>query len=670
MTVSLSAQGTMMSPQGGMGRGNGGGQNGRNQGKNEGKSTTFIKPDVRTWRMVDTYTLTDTVPVDTLTNGHQINNKIWRENVANVTLGNLGSPYKSMFYPTQSRLEGNIFYNTLLSYVDKPEDYVFYDTKTPYTNLAYTMGYPKSRSEEFVQALFTQNVNARLNLGGHYKYSTSVGRYSMQDADQVSVRFFESYNGDAYRNNFTMTYNRTELQENGGIVNDSILTNPEAFEENDYKKPDDIPVHFSDQRNRISTYQLFYAHSLDLAYVERMDADSSFYDVPVATAFHHIHMLRSHRKFTIGDLSQYTKDSDANLPEYNNNTTSTADTMLYSQVSNLFQIKLNEEFNSLLKFGLRGYIGNDVRRYGWPGPTTWEYTIEDGDTIGDPISHHKLNDGYRVVSYFGGEMANNRSEHCRWNAEAKFFFQGYKKGDFILSGGVETMFNIRSLNIDLWAKGSFESRTPEIFENKYFSNHYHWSQNLDDENILNVSAGLRVKKLKLDMYGFMALEDGKVYYNSDGIPSQDGSTRVYGGYLYKHFEAVGLNSINRLIAQYTTNSDVNPLPGFAIYSSNFYERLLFGVLTMQVGFDWHYNTRYYAPKYIPAIQQFCSQKERKVGDYHYFDPFLNFQLKRARIFVKYEHVNSGWGSKDYFHTIHYPANPQMFKFGVSWNFYD
>ncbi|MGN0010750.1 MAG: putative porin [Marinilabiliaceae bacterium] len=38
--------------------------------------------------------------------------------------------------------------------------------------------------------------------------------------------------------------------------------------------------------------------------------------------------------------------------------------------------------------------------------------------------------------------------------------------------------------------------------------------------------------------------------------------------------------------------------------------------------------------------------------------------------MKYEHVNNHWGSNDYFHTIHYPANPATFKFGLSWNFYD
>ncbi|MGM0377560.1 MAG: putative porin, partial [Bacteroidota bacterium] len=73
---------------------------------------------------------------------------------------------------------------------------------------------------------------------------------------------------------------------------------------------------------------------------------------------------------------------------------------------------------------------------------------------------------------------------------------------------------------------------------------------------------------------------------------------------------------------------------------------------------------------MPATGQFFNQRERKTGDYPVVDPFVTFHLKRANIFVKYDHVNQGFPGNDYFHTIGYPVNPRGVRFGLSWNFYD
>ena len=631
------------------------------------KKSAFIKPDVRAWKMTDQYTLADTIPVDTLTNGHQINNLIWKNNVMNVTLGNNGSPYQSMLYINKRRTDGNIFYNSLQQYLDQPIDFVWYNTKSPYTNLAYQMGYPKRRSEEFVQVLFTQNVNRRLNVGAHYKFLTSIGKYESQRADHASVRLFSSFDGDYYKYNFTAIYNRSEIKENGGILNDNYILYPDSF---DYDKAEDIPVQFMDQSNRHSAYQILYAHQLTLGTVDRFNAaDSTTEEVPVATAFHKIHLFRNHHEFRISDLSNYADIYESLFPnaEPLNDFSLTADSVRYSHIDNIFQLKLNEEFNSLLRFGVRVYIGNVIRRYHWPAASTFDY--DDNENL---QTHYHTNSENRVSSYVGGQIFKNTGEHLRLNAGAQIYFQGYNVGDFNLNGYVQGMFPLGKISAQLWAKASLDMRSPELFEEKYTSNHFQWSNDFERTKILNYSGGLRLPELNLELTVFGGTQNNKIYYNEEGLPDQKGGVvQVIGAYLYKHFSVIGFNSINRVAVQKTSDDAVEPLPLLAIYSSNFYERLLFNVLTFQIGFDWRYNSNYYAPKYIPALMQFAAQTERKVGNYHYIDPFVNLQLKRARIYIKYEHVNSLFGSKkNYFHTIHYPANPGFIKFGVSWNFYD
>lgn len=636
-------------------------KNGQNAKKNE-----TIKPHVRAWKMIDQYTLADTIPVDTLTDGHQINNKIWKNNVMNVTLGNLGSPYLPMFYLAKRRTDGNMFYNTIQEYLDAPDKFEYYNTKTPYTNLAYTMGYPKRRSEEFVQVLFTQNVNKRVNVGIHYKFSTSIGRYESQRSDHASVRLFSSMDGDVYGYNFSAVYNRSDIKENGGVINDNYIMYPDSFE---YDKADDVPVQFMDQNNRHSTYQILYAHHLDLAYVERMDkSDSSYYEVPVATAYHQIHLLRNHHEYKIINLANYSQVIDNLFPEVINDNRSTRDSIRYSLISNTFNLKLSEEFNSLMRFGLRAYIGNEIRHYQWPDESLKKIDEDDRITI-----HYRKNKDRLVNAFIGGQVFKNRGENFRMNAGLKFYFVGYNKGDLHVDGSLNGNFHIGSREAQLWAKLNFDMRNAELWEEKYCSNHYRWNINYDNMYKKTViSGGLKIPSLRLELTGFSGTENSKIYFGEDGKPAQKSSgVEVYGVYLYKHSSVIGFNMIDRVAFQKTSDDKVEPLPMLSLYTSNYYENLFFNVLTMQIGFDWRYNTEYYAPKYLPATMQFVAQSERKVGNYHYIDPFVNFQLKRARIYVKYEHVNSLWGKKhNYFHTIHYPANPGFFKFGLSWNFYD
>lgn len=646
----------------------------RNNSSSKNSKQAFIRPNVKAWKMVDQYTLADTIPVDTLTNGHQINNKIWKNNVMNVTLGNFGSPYIPMLYMNRRRTDGYIFLNTLQEYTEQPQDFVYYNTKTPYTNLAYNMGFPKRRSEEFVQVLFTQNVNRRLNVGIHYKFSTSIGRYSNQRADHASVRLFSSYDGDNYKSQFSGIYTRSDINENGGITNDEFVlqTYPTGTDQKEYDKAEDIPVFFMDQTNRHATYQLHYAHQLDLGHVDRIDpVDSTEYEVPVATAYHQIHLMRNHHEYRTGDLSSFGKTLDELFP-MTQDTTKTDDRVKYGMVTNTFNLKLNEEFNSLLRFGLRGFIGNDVKSYHWPD-TIHKYTNEDGDWVRE----YQRQGVTKVSMFFGGQIFKNKGEHVRLNAGIKQYITGYNAGDMILNGSIDNYIRVLNQPVKLWGKVIYELKSPEVYHEHYCSNHYRWNKNLDRQNTLSYSGGIKMDSLRLELTVFGSSEKNKIYFNSDGKPDQSGKlVNIIGAYLYKHFSVIGFNSINRLAVQSSfDNDDIEPLPLFSIYSSNFYERLLFNVLTFQIGFDWRYNTRYYAPKYIPAIMQFCPQDKsdadsRKVGGHHYIDPFVNMQLKRARIYVKYEHVNTTWGDKDYFHTVHYPANPGFFKFGVSWNFYD
>ena len=131
---------------------------------------------------------------------------------------------------------------------------------------------------------------------------------------------------------------------------------------------------------------------------------------------------------------------------------------------------------------------------------------------------------------------------------------------------------------------------------------------------------------------------------------------------------------NEVTWQKSSDQTVLPLPDLSLYH-NFYMqfKLAKKVLSVQLGADVRYFTKYNAPAYMPAIQNFYLQPEEgkvEIGGYPIVNVYANLHLKRTRFYVMMYHVNQGISRPDYFLSPHYPINPRVLKFGLSWNFYD
>ena len=105
------------------------------------------------------------------------------------------------------------------------------------------------------------------------------------------------------------------------------------------------------------------------------------------------------------------------------------------------------------------------------------------------------------------------------------------------------------------------------------------------------------------------------------------------------------------------------------------------MLSVDLGADARFFTAYYAPDYSPALGQFTQQEVSTVGDdtadfrvktgnCPIVNAYANFHLKHTRFFIMMSHVNESIGRKEYFFTPHYPLNPSIIRFGISWNFFN
>lgn len=664
--------------QGGGGRGfptmqQGGFQNSPNQNQagngeqEEGSQLPTVPSEVKNWLLVDDFSLSDTVAVDTISTGFQIYNPIYQHSIANVFTGNLGAPAQSVIIEDIPVHSSFLFSNNLNYWLTSPEDWKYYNTRTPYTNLYYQHSGPKRRSEENVGVLFTQNINEDLNVGFNYKLISSVGKYDGQQVENRLFRLFSSYSGERYLVHGSFVYGKTDQLHNGGIIDDNNILNPE---DNEYDGPEYIPVYFTNASTRIDNYKLFVNQKLKIGNISIAVNDSVKKTTPLATVSHTFEMDRYRRAYKIDDLSKVFPE-DETLWFYHeryNDPSQTKDTTYQTTYRNTIQLKFNEEANPFLRFGMRVYLMNEVERNRWPASTVAILDTANNET-GELIYHKRKEK--RTATAFGGQLFKNLGNNFFYDAGLRVWFQGHKAGDSEITGGFNTQFRIARDTAGFFARGGIYLTSPDFFTEQYYSNHISWNKRFDPEKTVKIRGGINIPTRRLQLTGEIRLLNDHIYWDEEALPDQTNDfLQLIQVKLKKHFQLWNLHSRNELAYQITSNDRYVPVPEFSIFSSNYFENTLFQVLFFQIGFDVRYHTAYYAPDFMPATGQFFIQRDRKTGNYPVIDPFVNFHLKRANIFVKYDHANQGLMDTDYFHTIGYPINPGGLRFGVSWNFYD
>jgi hypothetical protein len=120
------------------------------------------------------------------------------------------------------------------------------------------------------------------------------------------------------------------------------------------------------------------------------------------------------------------------------------------------------------------------------------------------------------------------------------------------------------------------------------------------------------------------------------------------------------------------DESVLPLPALNLFTNLYLHFKIAGVLTVDLGADATFFTKYYAPEFCPQLNQYAVQQNvdtrKKLGDYPFVNVYANMHLKRARFFIMMSNVAYGSGHRLSFLTPHYPTNSSILRMGISWNF--
>ena len=155
------------------------------------------------------------------------------------------------------------------SFVQKqPDEFLFLNTLSPYTNILYDNCGDKTNGEDHIDAKFAVNANKRLGFGFDLNYAYARGYFSNQSNSHFNSTIFSSYLGDRYNMHLLLNAAHQKATENGGITNDEYITHPESFQ--DSYTENEIPTVLSSNWNRFNQQHMFLSHRYNIGFYRKV----------------------------------------------------------------------------------------------------------------------------------------------------------------------------------------------------------------------------------------------------------------------------------------------------------------------------------------------------------------------------------------------------------------
>ena len=610
-----------------------------------------IQSDVRTWRIDERFGIADSCAVDTTIVSYQDNQPVNNYSIANSWNGNLGSPLQSKLYFDRTT-KTNVFYaQPYDSYVITPQDVLFYNTKTPYAKLEYRSALPTYYEEDYFKALFTMNANKATNFGGLVNLIYGRGQYANQSSRMLNGGFWGSYNGKHYSAQGVVMFNNFKNHESGGITDRNYILDPTSLVGTADLTPVNIPVNLdaiSGYSNNI--YYFNHKYSIGVEKERKVSNDSIVIDyIPVTSFTHTVKLEDTYRR--------YVESDSVTSGFYDHNYYSgqaTQDSTRYWSLKNSLAFTLEEKFNRLMRFGLTGFVEYDLRRFA---------------QFSDTLSSNAYENHLKV----GAVIFKREGEQFTFDATGEIYLLGPRAGELALFGGVQSVFPLSAKDTMLIsARGGFFNESCDYFSTTYFSNHFQWRSDFNNDLRARIEGRLALPTRDISIGVKLENITNYIYFDKQALPAQyDGNIQVIAADLKANLYTWRIHLDNQVVYQYTSDAAILPLPDFALYCNLYYKDTWFKVLHTQLGVSMRYHTAYYGNTYMPAIGAFYLQNDYLIGDYPEMNVYLNFHLKRMRFYFQYANLNATlFGGSNYFSMPYYPQNPATFQFGLSWTFYD
>ena len=594
----------------------------------------------------------------------------FREDVNIVWQGVDGSATQKYDFFKREEEDNAIFYTPYRDYSYSAATMPMYNTKTPYTELAYwgTLFAKDEKEETNVRVWTSQNILPSLNLTlGYYKYGGN-GILQREDVKNGNAVVGLNYLGKKYMMHTGYVYNKITKSENGGVTDVSMIrdTTLDARE---------LAVNLHNASNELRKHSLFLDQTfrIPFTFIERLkakkdstyvfSADSLNKDITTAYVGHSSTLDIYSKKYT----DEITSSNPEAAEFYNNafylHPTRSADSLRTLRLDNKVFLRLQPWAADAALSKIDVGIGDKLASY---------YDFDPDAFLSGKVNNKVLNSVY-VYAGLNGRV----KRYMEWDVSGKYNFAGYELNDFDVKANMKFSFfpfrRDRFSPIDLNVRFETALKEPDYYQQKLISNHYMWNNSFSKASTTKVLGELDIPRWDLKASFGYSLLANRLYYDSMGIVRQaENPVSVMTAYLKKNFTFWKIHLDNQALFQLSSDQKVLPLPMLALNLRWYIQfPVVRNVMEMQIGLNGYYTTNWYAQGYNPATGVFYNQDKVRYGNCPYYDVFVNIQWYKACIFVKVMNVGQGWPMKsaDYFTAHGNIYTQRTVKFGIYWPFY-
>lgn len=512
----------------------------------------------------------------------------YRKDVNATWLGVAGSALQYYNWFNRTSENGVSFYNPYESWTYSTKTLPMYNTKTPYTELAYfgTIFANAQKESDNLHILTTQNIFPELNFT--LEYDRFGGNGIMQGEKTTNKTFVTSVNylGKRYMMHTGYIHNKVIRKENGGTSDNSMvrdttldareypinLNNASTdlirntfFLDQQYRIPFTFIRNIKDRKidkafkdSLLASGDTARIDSLDVFLARRRaarEAADTLGDNNITTAFiGHSSEYSVFRKTYADQITDAAGKAFYN-DVFNYNPTTSFDSVRVMKLENRVFLRLQPWSDDAIVSKLNGGIGNRILSF-----YTFDPTFLKANT----------NTVWNSAFVYAGVEGQLR-DYIHWDATGDYVFLGSQMNDLSVKANARLdLYPFRrarkspvSLNVHF--ETSLEE--PEYYYQHYYSNHYKWDNDFGKISTTKIQGSLNIPRWRIGARVGYALLSGNVYYDSTGVVRQNNSPMsVLSASLDKNFALGPVHLDNRLLFQISSDDEVLPLPTLAVNS--------------------------------------------------------------------------------------------------------
>ena len=589
----------------------------------------------------------DTLRVDTsltINKYHKIN-FLRKDNFGLMPFSNTGVAYNSLVFEPSNSISPKIGASNKYFAYDSPDDVVYYDLPTPFTELMYRSVFEQG---QLLDAIYSVNTSRQFNFSISRKGLRSLGNYQNFISSSSNFKFTTSYKSRNKRFRFRTHYNKQNLfsEQNGGIRDSDVPNFENGIDQ--FLDRGVFDLNFENASNDFISKRFY----IDQFYVLKETDSIKNYSIELSNS---IYFEEKNYRFNQSSSDDFFGDyfiSQEIRDELFLNTMNFQSKLLVSS-KNLGNISLGliyiDDQYSLENYQIDEYIDNSVK--------IDAKTVYLNTGLEKSFSNIDLN--LKLINYIHGDNKSN-------------LFQS------------KINFHLKEENY-LAFQYSFTSTPPNYNQVLHRSNYeaYNWTNQFKNPITNSLAFSLRLSKIfDLDLE-YMSVKNHIQFHK---LPLNDLDSTIDYSIVPLQYGADDLNLLKinlarkiklgkfsfdtRILIQRLLENEIINLPELVTRNTLFYSTDMFNkALFLQTGFGFSYFSKYFMNGYDPLLSELYIQNDKMIGGFPLIDFFVNAKIQQTRLYFKFEHLNSSFTGYKYYSAPNYPYRDFTFRFGLVWNFF-